>query len=153
MNPTSRGRLIVDLSPGFVGEQPVSDTSARADGTLPLGLTFDDVLLLPGESDVVPSQVDPGTRLSRRVRLAIPLISSAMDTVTEARMAVAMARQGGIGVLHRNLSIEEQALQVDLVKRSEAGMVTNPVTCSPDHTLQDVDQLCARYRISGVPVV
>jgi len=143
----------VDLSPGFVGEQPVSDTSARADGALPLGLTFDDVLLLPGESDVVPSQVDPGTRLSRRVRLAIPLISSAMDTVTEARMAVAMARQGGIGVLHRNLSIEEQALQVDLVKRSEAGMVTNPVTCSPDDTLQDVDQLCARYRISGVPVV
>ena len=103
---------------------------------LPLGLTFDDVLLLPAESDVVPSEVDTSSRLSRRnITLRVPLISSAMDTVTEARMAIAMARQGGIGMLHRNLSIEDQALQVDLVKRSEAGMVTNPVTCSPDDTL------------------
>ena len=120
---------------------------------LPLGLTFDDVLLLPAESDVVPSGVDPATRLSRRITLRVPLVSSAMDTVTEARMAIAIARQGGIGVLHRNLSIEEQALQVDLVKRSEAGMVSNPVTCSPDHTVRQVDAMCARYRISGLPVV
>ena len=119
----------------------------------PVGLTFDDVLLLPAESDVVPNEVATSSRLSRRIVLRIPLVSSAMDTVTEARMAIAMARQGGIGVLHRNLSIEEQALQVDLVKRSEAGMVTNPVTCTPDETMRDVDGLCARYRISGVPVV
>jgi IMP dehydrogenase len=120
--------------------------------SLPLGLTFDDVLLLPAESDVIPSGVDTGTPLSRNVHLHIPLVSSAMDTVTEARMAIAMARQGGIGVLHRNLGIDEQALQVDLVKRSEAGMVTNPVTCSPDDTVLQVDELCGRYRISGAPV-
>jgi IMP dehydrogenase len=120
---------------------------------LPLGLTFDDVLLLPAESDVMPSTVFTGTRLSRNIELGVPLISSAMDTVTEARMAIAMARQGGIGVLHRNLPAEEQALQVDLVKRSEAGMVTNPVTCSPDDTVREVDALCGRYRISGAPVV
>jgi IMP dehydrogenase len=127
---------------------------SRVDGhSLPLGLTFDDVLLLPAESDLVPSDVLTTTRLSRRITLRVPLVSSAMDTVTEARMAIAMARQGGIGVLHRNLSIDEQAQQVDLVKRSEAGMVTNPVTCSPQDTLGHVDQLCARYRISGVPVV
>jgi IMP dehydrogenase len=120
---------------------------------LPLGLTFDDVLLLPAESDVMPNDADTATALSRRIMLRIPLVSSAMDTVTESRMAIAMARQGGIGVLHRNLSIEEQALQVDLVKRSEAGMVTNPVTCSPEETVGQVDALCARYRISGVPVV
>ncbi len=121
--------------------------------SLPLGLTFDDVLLLPAESDVVPSGVDTATRLTRNVRLHIPLVSSAMDTVTEARMAIALARQGGIGVLHRNLSIDDQAQQVDLVKRSEAGMVTNPITCSPDDTLGEVDALCGRYRISGVPVI
>ena len=119
---------------------------------LPLGLTFDDVLLLPAESEVIPSGVDTSTRLTRRVRLHIPLLSSAMDTVTEARMAIAMARQGGLGVLHRNLSIDEQATQVDLVKRSEAGMVSNPITCSPDDTLGEVDALCGKYRISGVPV-
>src|SRR5204862_400939 len=119
---------------------------------LPLGRTFDDVLLRPAESDVIPGGVDTSTRLTRRIGLHIPLISSAMDTVTEARMAIAMARQGGLGVLHRNLSIEEQAMQVDLVKRSEAGMVSNPITCSPDDTLGEVDALCGRYRISGVPV-
>ncbi|MFN2537485.1 MAG: IMP dehydrogenase [Mycobacteriales bacterium] len=119
----------------------------------PIGLTFDDVLLLPGLSDVNPAEAVTRTRLSKRIELNIPLLSSAMDTVTEARMAIAMARQGGIGVLHRNLSIEDQAAQVDLVKRSEAGMVTNPVTCSPDDTLADVDRLCGRYRISGAPVV
>ncbi|WP_027341739.1 IMP dehydrogenase [Hamadaea tsunoensis] len=122
-------------------------------GTIPLGLTFDDVLLVPGESDLIPSQVTTRTQLSRGITLNIPIVSSAMDTVTEARMAIALARQGGLGVLHRNLSVEEQASQVDLVKRSESGMITNPVTCSPDDTLRDVDQLCARFRISGVPVV
>jgi IMP dehydrogenase len=118
-----------------------------------LGLTYDDVLLVPGASDVVPSEVDTSSRVTRRITLAVPLLSSAMDTVTEARMAIAMARVGGMGVLHRNLSAEEQAGQVDLVKRSEAGMVTNPVTCSPDNTLAEVDALSARYRISGAPVV
>jgi IMP dehydrogenase len=118
-----------------------------------LGLTYDDVLLLPAASDVVPSEVETTTRLTREITLRIPLVSSAMDTVTESRMAIAMARQGGIGILHRNLSIEDQASQVDLVKRSEAGMVTNPVTCLPDNTLAEVDRLCGRYRISGVPVV
>jgi IMP dehydrogenase len=119
----------------------------------PIGLTYDDVLLLPGYSEVNPSEADTATRLSKRISLRIPLLSSAMDTVTEARMAIAMARQGGIGVLHRNLSIDDQAAQVDLVKRSEAGMVSHPVTCSPDHTLDDVDRMCGRYRISGLPVV
>src|SRR3982751_5747559 len=119
----------------------------------PLGLTYDDVLLIPGASDVVPAEVDTSTRLTRGLRLAIPLLSSAMDTVTESRMAIAMARVGGIGVLHRNLAAEDQAGQVDLVKRSEAGMITNPVTCNPDDTLREVDALCGRYRISGVPVV
>ncbi len=118
-----------------------------------VGLTYDDVLLLPGESDVIPSEVDTSSRVSKRVSLRIPLLSSAMDTVTESRMAIAMARQGGLGVLHRNLSAEEQAVQVDLVKRSESGMVTQPVTTTPDATLADVDALCGRYRISGVPVV
>ncbi|GAA3538574.1 IMP dehydrogenase [Amycolatopsis ultiminotia] len=117
-----------------------------------LGLTFDDVLLLPAESDVVPSAVDTSTRLSRNITLNVPLVSAAMDTVTEGRMAIAMARQGGIGVLQRNLPIEEQAAAVEVVKRSEAGMVTDPVTCSPDATLAEVDALCARFRISGVPV-
>src|ERR687890_1555489 len=117
-----------------------------------LGLTFDDVLLLPAESDVAPGAADTSTQLSRRITLRVPLVSSAMDTVTEARMAIAMARQGGMGVLHRNLPAEEQAAQVEVVKRSEAGMVTDPVTCSPDDTLAEVDALCSRYRISGLPV-
>ena len=118
-----------------------------------LGLTFDDVLLLPAQSDVVPSEVDTTSRVTRNISVRVPLVSSAMDTVTEARMAIAMARSGGVGVLHRNLPIEEQATQVDLVKRSEAGMVTNPIVCSPNDSLADVDRLCGRYRISGVPVV
>jgi IMP dehydrogenase len=117
-----------------------------------LGLTFDDVLLQPAESDVIPSTVDTSTKLSRNVALRAPLVSSAMDTVTESRMAIAMARQGGIGILHRNLAIDQQAAQVEVVKRSEAGMVTDPVTCTPEDTLADVDALCARFRISGVPV-
>jgi IMP dehydrogenase len=118
----------------------------------PVGLTYDDVLLLPAHSELMPSEADTSSRITRKLRLRIPLVSSAMDTVTEARMAIAMARQGGVGVLHRNLSIEEQAQQADLVKRSEAGMVTDPVTCGPDATLGDVEMLCAHYRISGVPV-
>ena len=117
-----------------------------------LGLTFDDVLLLPAESDVVPSGADTSTRLTRNITLGIPLVSAAMDTVTEARMAIAMARQGGLGVLQRNLPIDEQAAAVEVVKRSEAGMVTDPVTCAPDATLAEVDALCAKFRISGVPV-
>ncbi|WSA08268.1 IMP dehydrogenase [Micromonospora sp. NBC_01813] len=138
-------------SAAFGGQVPEMPTgSARA---VPLGLTFDDVLLQPAESDVIPSRVNTVTSMTRNVRLSVPLLSSAMDTVTEARMAIAMARQGGIGVLHRNLSADDQALQVDLVKRSEAGMITNPVTCGPDDTLQHVDALCGRFRISGVPVV
>ncbi|AJE32294.1 inosine 5'-monophosphate dehydrogenase [Corynebacterium humireducens NBRC 106098 = DSM 45392] len=118
-----------------------------------LGLTFDDVLLLPAESNIIPSEVDTSTQFTRNIRLGIPVISAAMDTVTEARMAVAMARQGGLGVLHRNLSAEEQAEQVEIVKRSESGMVTDPVTATPDMTIGEVDALCARYRISGLPVV
>ncbi|GAC83811.1 IMP dehydrogenase [Gordonia paraffinivorans] len=118
-----------------------------------LGLTFDDVLLLPSASDVIPSEVDTSSRVTKNVTLKVPLVSSAMDTVTESRMAIAMARAGGMGVLHRNLSIEAQASQVETVKRSEAGMVTDPVTCSPTHTLAEVDAMCARYRISGLPVV
>jgi IMP dehydrogenase len=117
-----------------------------------LGLTYDDVLLLPGASEVLPNQVDTSSLVSRNVRVNIPLLSAAMDKVTEARMAIAMARQGGVGVLHRNLSIEDQANQVDLVKRSESGMVTDPITCHPDATLAEADALCAKYRISGVPV-
>lgn len=118
-----------------------------------LGLTYDDVLLLPNESDVVPSEVDTTTRLTRNITLGVPLVSSAMDTVTEARLAIAMARQGGIGILHRNMAADDQAVEVDLVKRSEAGMLSNPVTCGPDDTIADVERLCARYRISGAPVV
>ena len=118
-----------------------------------LGLTYDDVLLLPGESDVVPSQVNTRSRISKRVEINIPLLSSAMDTVTEARLAIAMARQGGIGVLHRNLSLDAQAEQVDLVKRSEAGMITHPVTTTPLATIQEVDDLCGQYRVSGLPVI
>jgi IMP dehydrogenase len=118
-----------------------------------LGLTFDDVMLLPGATEVVPSEVDTTSRLTRDLGVRVPLLSSAMDTVTEARMAIAMAREGGIGVLHRNLSIDDQAGQVDLVKRSESGMITNPVTIGPDVTLDELDQLCGKYRVSGLPVV
>lgn len=118
-----------------------------------LGLTFDDVLLLPAASDVIPSEADTSSRVTKNISLRVPLVSSAMDTVTESRMAIAMARAGGMGVLHRNLSIADQAAQVETVKRSEAGMVTDPVTCSPHNTLAEVDAMCARYRISGLPVV
>ena len=118
-----------------------------------LGLTYDDVLLQPGETDVIPSEVDTTTRLTREISIRVPLVSAAMDTVTEARMAIAMARHGGIGILHRNLSIEDQAYQVDLVKRTQTGMISNPVTIGPNATLEELDEICGRYRVSGLPVV
>lgn len=118
-----------------------------------IGLTYDDVLLLPGHTDVIPSEADTSSRLTRRITVATPLLSSAMDTVTEARMAIAIARQGGIGIVHRNLSIEDQAAIVDQVKRSESGMVSNPITTTPDATVAEVDAMCAQYRISGLPVI
>lgn len=118
-----------------------------------IGLTYDDVMLLPGHTDVIPSEADTTSRLTRRISVATPLLSAAMDTVTESRMAVAMARQGGLGILHRNLSIADQASQVDLVKRSESGMITDPVTTTPDSTVAEVDAICGIYRISGLPVV
>jgi IMP dehydrogenase len=115
-------------------------------------LTFDDVLLVPRHSDVVPTQVDVGTALTRRIRLAVPLVSAAMDTVTESRLAIAMAQQGGIGVIHKNLSIEEQASEVDRVKRSESGMIVNPITLSPANRIYEALDLMKKYRISGVPI-
>ena len=118
-----------------------------------LGLTYDDVLLLPGHSDLAPDEIDTTSRLTRELSLKVPLISAAMDTVTESRMAIAMAREGGIGVLHRNLSIEDQAYQVDLVKRTQTGIISNPVTIGPEATLEQLDQLAGEYRISGFPVV
>jgi IMP dehydrogenase len=120
---------------------------------IPLGLTFDDVLLRPGESDIVPSQADTSTRLTREISLNIPVISSAMDTVTEADMAIVMAQMGGIGVLHRNLTIEEQCAAVRAVKRFESGMVVNPITISPDATLGEAQAIMSANRISGIPVV
>lgn len=119
----------------------------------PLGLTYDDVLLLPGHSDLAPDEIDTSSRLTREITLRAPLVSAAMDTVTESRMAIAMARQGGLGVLHRNLSIADQAYQVDLVKRTQTGIITNPVTIGPDATLEDLDRICGEYRVSGLPVV
>jgi len=119
-----------------------------------VGLTYDDVLLLPGETGyLVPTDIDTSTRLTREIRIQVPLLSAAMDTVTESRMAIAMARQGGIGVLHRNLSIEDQAKQVDLVKRTQTGLIPNPVTIGPDATLEELDTICGEFRISGLPVV
>ncbi len=117
------------------------------------GLTYDDVLLLPGPTDVIPSDADTSSRFTKRITVATPLASAAMDTVTEARMAIAIARQGGIGILHRNMSIEDQAAHVDRVKRSESGMISDPITTTPDATIEEVDATCAKYRISGLPVV
>ena len=118
-----------------------------------VGLTYDDVLLLPGHTDVIPSEADTSSRVTRRITVATPLISAAMDTVTETRLAIAIAREGGIGIIHRNLSIADQAAMVDRVKRSESGMITDPITTTPDATIEEVDGLCAQYRISGLPVV
>ena len=117
------------------------------------GLTYDDVLLLPGNTDVIPSDADTSTRLSKRITLGTPIISAAMDTVTESQMAISMARLGGMGVIHRNLSIEDQAAHVDRVKRSESGMIINPVTIGADATIGEYDNLCGYYKVSGLPVV
>ena len=117
------------------------------------GLTFDDVLLVPAESSVLPNDVSTATRLTRTIVLELPIVSAAMDTVTEARMAIALAREGGIGILHRNLSIEAQVSEVDKVKRSESGMIVEPVTLPPTALVSDALALMTRYRVSGVPVV
>ena len=117
------------------------------------GLTFDDVLLVPAESDVLPADVDLSTNLTRKIKLNVPVMSAAMDTVTEYRMAIAIAREGGIGVIHKNMSIDTQAEQVDMVKRSENGVITNPFSLSAGHTLGDADALMGKFRISGVPIV
>ena len=116
------------------------------------GITFDDVLLVPQYSEIIPNQVDLSTNLTKKIRLNIPMMSAGMDTVTEHRMAIAMARQGGIGIIHKNMSIEEQAEEVDKVKRSENGVITDPFSLSPNHTLKDADDLMAKFRISGVPI-
>src|SRR5438132_13228732 len=117
------------------------------------GLTFDDVLLEPAASEVLPNDVSTASRLTREIELALPIVSAAMDTVTEARLAIALARVGGIGIVHRNLSIEDQVEEVDKVKRSESGMIGDPVTLRPDDLVRDALGLMARYRISGVPIV
>ncbi|MFD4993526.1 IMP dehydrogenase [Cellulosimicrobium cellulans] len=132
---------------------PVPAAAPDRDPFAFLGLTYDDVLLQPGYSDLAPSDIDTTTRLTREISIRVPLVSAAMDTVTESRMAIAMARQGGIGVLHRNLSIEDQALQVDLVKRTQTGIIDNPVTIGPDATLEELDKTAGEYRISGFPVL
>src|SRR5215467_5399385 len=119
---------------------------------VPEALTFDDVLLLPAHSDVVPAEVNTQTQLSRNITLNIPIISAAMDTVTESRLAIAIAQQGGLGIIHRNLTIEEQAGEVDKVKRSESGMIVDPVTVSPDAKIAEALDLMRKYKISGVPV-
>jgi IMP dehydrogenase len=116
------------------------------------GLTFDDVLLVPAASEIMPSEASTESRLTRNISLSIPLISAAMDTVTEARLAIAMAREGGIGVIHRNLSIVDQAAEVDRVKRSESGMITNPITVAPTTSITDAMNLMTQYHVSGVPV-
>lgn len=116
------------------------------------GITFDDVLLVPAYSQVIPNQVDLTTWLTKKIKLNIPMMSAGMDTVTEHRMAIAMARQGGIGIIHKNMSIEAQAEEVDKVKRSENGVITDPFSLSPEHTLEDADNLMAKFRISGVPI-
>src|SRR3954471_19870970 len=119
---------------------------------VPEALTFDDVLLLPGFSDVVPAQANTATQLSRTISLNIPIVSAAMDTVTESRLAIALAQQGGMGIVHRNLTIEEQAGEVDKVKRSESGMIVDPVTISPEDKVSDALEIMRKYKISGVPI-
>src|SRR5829696_9533579 len=127
-------------------------TFAATESGFATALTFDDVLLVPQHSTVLPYQVDVSTRLTRNVRLNVPLLSAAMDTVTESRLAIAMAQQGGLGVIHKNLSIEEQASEVDRVKRSESGMIVNPITLSPVNRIYEALDLMKKYRISGVPI-
>jgi len=117
-----------------------------------LGLTYDDVVLVPAKSQILPSEVDMRTRLTRHIKINIPIISSAMDTVTEFRLAVAIAREGGLGIIHRVLSPVDQATEVDRVKKSESGMILDPITISPDQTIRDAHALMEKYRISGIPV-
>src|SRR5512139_3152990 len=127
-------------------------TLSPTDTALTTALTFDDVLLVPQHSTVLPTAVDVSTRLTRNIRLNVPLVSAAMDTVTESRLAIAMAQHGGLGVIHKNMSIEEQASEVDRVKRSESGMIVDPITLSPGHRIFEALELMKKYRISGVPI-
>ena len=122
------------------------------DENVRIGLTYDDVVLVPGKSDVLPNETDTRPRVSRRVPINIPIVSAAMDSVTGARLAIAMAQEGGIGIIHRVLAPEEQASEVDKVKKSESGMILDPITISPDQTIRDAHQLMSKYRISGIPV-
>jgi IMP dehydrogenase len=126
--------------------------AAQIAAGLPEALTFDDILLVPRHSRVLPSNVDVSSRLTARIGLKVPILSAAMDTVTESRLAIAMAQQGGLGVIHKNLSIEEQASEIDQVKRSESGMIVNPITLSPAHKIYEALDLMKKYRISGVPI-
>ena len=134
---------------GYAQAAADENLNERVIGT---GLTFDDVLLLPAESNIMPSQADTSTWFTPNIRLSIPLVSAAMDTVTEGRMAIALAREGGIGVIHRNLSIEDQVAEVDKVKRSESGMIVEPVTLRADDQVSDALAVMERYHISGVPI-
>jgi IMP dehydrogenase len=120
---------------------------------IPVALTFDDVLLLPAASKVLPNEVDVRTKLTRSISMNIPLVSAAMDTVTEANTAISMAREGGIGIIHKNMSIERQAREVDKVKKSESGMIIDPVTMHPEQKIYEVLEVMEQYRISGVPIV
>jgi IMP dehydrogenase len=124
----------------------------RDDKLLGLGLTFDDVLLVPAHSEVLPAEAETATKLTRSISLAVPILSAAMDTVTEARLAIAIAREGGLGVVHRNLSIADQVAEVDKVKRSESGMIVEPVTLPPDAPVREALAVMERYRVSGVPI-
>src|SRR5829696_5745206 len=138
-------------------EAPASPFAAEPDDSHPPkfakeGLTFDDVLLLPAESTVLPADVSTRTRITPSIDLAIPIVSAAMDTVTEARLAIAVARAGGMGIVHRNLSVADQVAEVDRVKRSQSGMIADPVTLGPDDLVTDALELMARYHISGVPI-
>src|SRR6478609_1522102 len=137
----------VELAPGQVERLLELDRKFGKEG-----LTFDDVLLVPAESRVLPNDVSTATRLTRAITIEIPIVSAAMDTVTEARLAIALAREGGIGIVHRNLSIDAQVAEVDKVKRSESGMIVEPVTLSPDALVADALELMERYHISGVPI-
>jgi IMP dehydrogenase len=136
---------LMELKSGSVTLTPAAADIATA-------LTFDDVLLVPQHSTVLPTGVDVSTRLTRNIRLNVPLVSAAMDTVTESALAIAMAQQGGLGIIHKNLSVEEQAAEVDRVKRSESGMIVNPITLSPHNRIYEALDLMKNYRISGVPI-
>src|SRR5688500_11051975 len=126
--------------------------ASQIESGLAVALTFDDVLLVPRHSQILPSQVDVSSQLTKRIRLTVPLLSAAMDTVTESRLAIAMAQHGGLGVIHKNLSVEEQASEVDRVKRSESGVIVNPITLSPTNRIYEALDLMKKYRISGVPI-